>query len=125
MNHPIQPLEKNEHGTIRFKENKIVSYILESGGISLNDLAAKEFSGDDRRQFAQLIGYSHSGYGSLSYADDYTYEVAEKMFNSEATEVEARIAYLEEMVAGLKRNLRGPMAELFEKHPEDLCESLG
>ncbi len=33
----------------------------------MNDLAVKDFSDEDRCQFAQLIGYSISGYEELSY----------------------------------------------------------
>ncbi len=42
----------------------------------MNDLAMLNFSNEDRIQFAQLIGYSHSGFGELSYVDDQTYEAA-------------------------------------------------
>jgi len=44
--HPIQPLEKDQH----------------------------DFSQEDREQFAQLIGYSLSGFGELSYVSDETCE---------------------------------------------------
>lgn len=37
---------------------------------------------DDRQHFAQLIGYSHSGYGSLSYATDRVYEAAIKRYEA-------------------------------------------
>lgn len=73
MNHPTQPLEKDEHGVLRFKSNKIVRYLLDNGGIDMNHLAVKNFSEDDRQQFAQLIGYSLSGYGDLSYVSDEAY----------------------------------------------------
>lgn len=36
----------------------------------MNLLAAMEFTDEDRQQFAQLIGYSVSGYGELPYAAD-------------------------------------------------------
>lgn len=41
-----------------FKKNAIVEYLLDNGGISMNDIARKHFTDDDRQQFAQLIGYS-------------------------------------------------------------------
>ena len=66
--HPRQPLIIDQHGTRRFKENKIVSYLMTLPGGDLNTLACMDFSTEDRRQFAQLIGYSESGYYSLSYA---------------------------------------------------------
>ena len=46
MKHPIQPLEKDKNGRIRFKKNKIVDYLLDNGGIDLNQLARMEFSND-------------------------------------------------------------------------------
>lgn len=78
MKNPIQPLYKDDAGTIRFKENKIVRYLLDNGGISLNDLALLEFPQGDEEQFAQLIGYSLSGFGDLPYVSDKTYNKAKK-----------------------------------------------
>ena len=66
--HPIQPIEVDAHGVSRFKENKIVRFLLEAGPFDLNQLAYMNFSREDREQFAQLIGYSVSGFGDLSYA---------------------------------------------------------
>ena len=73
MKHPMQPLAKDEHGTLRFQQNKIVRDLLEfatSRGFGLNEIAEREYSDEDRQQFAQLIGYSLSGYGELGYVDD-------------------------------------------------------
>lgn len=78
MKNPIQPLYKDEHGTIRFKQNAIVRLLLDTGKLSLNDLACIEFSQDDREQFAQLIGYSLGGFAELSYVSNETYELADK-----------------------------------------------
>lgn len=69
--HPMQPIIRDEDGTVRFKENKIVSFLLtfaRGKGVGLNELAAMPFSREDREQFAQLIGYSVSGFGELNYA---------------------------------------------------------
>ncbi len=69
----MQPVVLDPHGTARFQENKLVCFLLNwsSGrGMSLNDLALLPFDADDRSQLAQLIGYSVSGYGDLSYAQD-------------------------------------------------------
>lgn len=76
--HPIQPLVIDPHGVVRFKRNEIVHYILKHGGISLNDIAAMDFSVEDQEQFAQLIGYSIGGFSELSYVTDETYEQAER-----------------------------------------------
>jgi hypothetical protein len=67
---PEQPTEKDAHGVLRFKSNKIVEHLLDfssSKGCDMNELARMDFSNEDRMQFAQLIGYSVSGYNSLSY----------------------------------------------------------
>lgn len=74
--HPVQPLVKDKNGVVRFKENKIVSFLLEAGPNDMNTLATMPFSVEDREQFAQLIGYSLCGFGDLSYVTDATYERA-------------------------------------------------
>lgn len=75
--HPDQPLI-NVKGAVHFKKNPIVIYLLDNGGVGvdMNHLARLEFSDEDRQQFAQLIGYSLSGYGELSYVSDEAYERA-------------------------------------------------
>ncbi len=77
MKHPDQPVELDPEGVARFKENKLVRMLLNHGratGLGLNELAMqtyhKEEYRDDWNQLAQLIGYSVSGYGDLSYADE-------------------------------------------------------
>jgi hypothetical protein len=42
----------------------------------MNKLALMKFSDEDREQFAQLIGYSLSGFSELSYVTDKTYKTA-------------------------------------------------
>ena len=120
MDHPIQPIEKDKHGILRFKENKIVSYLLDNGKISLNKIAVMDFSREDRQQFAQLIGYSLSGYSELSYVDDESYYTAEKVYEEQIDGRDARISFLQELIKSTKDKLRNPMAELFEIHPDDL-----
>lgn len=78
MRNPIQPVVIAKDGIIRFKKNEIVSYLLDNGGIDLNQIAIQEFSDDDREQFAQLIGYSISGYGDLPYASKSSCRKADK-----------------------------------------------
>lgn len=86
--HPIQPFEKDDSGVIRFKENKIVRFLLDEGPFDLNQIAVlseeKGFSKDDHVQFAQLIGYSFSGFTDLSYVNDKTWERANKKFEKYA-----------------------------------------
>ena len=59
--------------------NAIARYLLDHGGIDLNRLALLDFTDDDRMQFAQLIGYSVSGYSELDYASDESVDAADEM----------------------------------------------
>lgn len=80
--HPAQPIEFDEHGVIRFRRNSIVRYLLDYAtplGCGLNELATMDFSDEDRMQLAQLIGYSVSGYGELSYASEETVAEADRI----------------------------------------------
>lgn len=92
--HPIQPLYKDKQGVLRFKANEIVKFLLDDGPNDMNRLALiKQFSKEDREQFAQLIGYSLSGFGELSYVSDETYEKAakQKSEDEKITEVERKL----------------------------------
>jgi hypothetical protein len=117
--HPIQPLELDDKGVLRFKENKIVSHLLAKGGIDLNAIACLDFSKEDRQQFAQLIGYSLGGYADLrSYVDDDAYRAAEAQKEDDPRDAE--IAMLKDELAALRDGLREPIARLYGKHPDDL-----
>lgn len=118
--HPIQPTEKDKSGVLRFKKNAIVEYILNNGGLDLNDLACKNFSQEDREQFAQLIGYSLCGFADLSYASEETIRAAKIMADTEKTHEEARIEALEHILTEIKSGLRSAAAAAFNKHPDDL-----
>lgn len=68
---PMQPVVLDDaQRVVRFKSNAIVQYLLDNGGIDMNQLAMREFSQDDREQFLQLIGYSIGGYHEISYVSD-------------------------------------------------------
>jgi hypothetical protein len=67
--HPRQRIHRAADGKVRFVKNEIVRYLLDHGGISLNDLGGRGFDDDDFSQFAQLIGYSINGYAELDYAN--------------------------------------------------------
>lgn len=75
--HPLQPVEWDGQGVIRFKQNAIVRFLLDAGPFDLNMIAQMPFSREDHEHLAQLIGYSVSGYGDLSYVSDETYEKAD------------------------------------------------
>ncbi len=116
--HPIQPLS-NEDGVLRFKKNSIVVFLLDNGGFDLNKLARMDFSKEDREQFAQLIGYSLSGFGELSYVSDETYSAAEKISLGES-ELQARIDVLEQVLRDVRDGLRKVVPAVFRIHPDDL-----
>jgi hypothetical protein len=81
---PNQPLVIDKHGAQRFRANALVNYLLDNGPFNMNDLAEVECSVADREQFAQLIGYSLSGYGELSYVTDERYYAAQASCESPA-----------------------------------------
>lgn len=67
---PMQPVVVAPDGCVRFLQNRIVRDLLEHGqktGLGLNELACGDYYADERMQLAQLLGYSVSGYGGLSY----------------------------------------------------------
>lgn len=80
--HPRQPILLAADNVVRFKENKIVSWMLEMGrqgkAFDLNMIAVTPFSVEDRVQLAQLIGYSVSGFGDLSYVPEAEVEACDK-----------------------------------------------
>lgn len=118
---PIQPTLTDAAGTVRFRENKIVRYLLDNGGLDLNDLADKvHCDREDWEQFAQLIGYSLSGFSSLSYVSDETYEAAQAMSQLGMSEQEARIQHLESVLAVVRENAKAMAVHLFRIHPDDL-----
>jgi hypothetical protein len=49
--HPRQPVVLDERGVPRFKENKIVSFLLDEGPFDLNRLGLRDFTDEDRMQF--------------------------------------------------------------------------
>lgn len=117
---PIQPVYTDEHGSYRFKANALVQYLLDRGGLSMNDLACVRCSQTDREQFAMLIGYSVSGFGSLNFASDETYEAATRMAELGDTEEQAKIAALEDILAEVRDGMRAGAARLYGVHPDDL-----
>jgi hypothetical protein len=67
--HPMQPIE-NVDGVARFKPNKIVQYLLESGPYQFDEIGYLDFSDEDREQFAQLLGISVADYVELPYVSE-------------------------------------------------------
>ena len=107
--HPIQPII-DVNGVHRFKENKIVSALLDTGILDMNAIARLEFSTEDREQFAQLIGYSVDGFSELSYVSNATYRKAEaksRFFGNkeELSQEEELVKVLEEEIEYLQKML--------------------
>lgn len=124
--HPIQPLVEDARGITRFKENKIVSDLLDKAsehGFDMNKIALGGYAKEDRRQFAQLIGYSLSGYGDLSYVDDASYELAAAKGDTDKSDMEVERDYYRNKLRLLKNKLRSPVANLFDISPDDLGSS--
>lgn len=70
--HPIQPVGEDKHGMMRFKENAIVRFLLNTSKFNLNDIAEMNFSIEDHEHLAQLIGYSLTGFFDLDYVQEET-----------------------------------------------------
>lgn len=75
---PMQPLEK-VNGILRFRKNRLVDFLLEQYKPGLNKLATLGYSNEEWQQFAQLIGYSVDGWGTLSYVGERAWKRAERM----------------------------------------------
>ncbi len=121
---PIQPLELDTRGVLRFVQNRIVHDLLNFGkdhGFGLNELACRpEYTTEEWMQFAQLIGYSLSGYGDLSYVSDDKYETADKMWRDKLTETEAELKVKSEKLDAARELVKDLAGLLFPICPEDL-----
>lgn len=128
--HPIQPLELDDGGILRFKQNAVVRKLLDvatANGYSLNEIVRDpNTTREDLVQLYQLIGYSLAGYGELQAVSDTDYEAAEHMFSEEEAKADrARVAVLEGTLKMLREDLAGPMGVLFGKHPDDFKHGRG
>jgi multidrug resistance efflux pump len=123
MKHPIQPLAKDAQGVLRFKENKLVRHLLDwaqARGHGMNEMVVMDFPQEDWEQFAQLIGYSLSGFSELSYVSDASYTAASQMeADPNLSAQEARIAALESTLEIVRDELREPLSKLYGMHPDD------
>ena len=76
---PTQPLHTDDRGTVRFVPNRLVQVLFEKAKFSnfgLNELTVlcnDDSYTEEWMQFAQLIGYSVSGFSTLSYVSDQKY----------------------------------------------------
>ena len=121
-NHPTQPVLKDERGVARFQRNEIVCHLFDSGILDLNYLSKMDFDNEDWMQLAQLLGYSISGYSTLSYVSDESYQIAEKMFDEGVTEEQAKLEVIQSTLEKVRDSLRDLVPSLFQIHPDDLVK---
>ena len=78
--HPMQPLVMDGN-VVRFKRNAIVDRLFNEGVINLNRIAMwlDSVPVEDVEQFWQLLGYSVSGYGDLSFIRPETVAKADEL----------------------------------------------
>ena len=103
---PMQPIIFDKSGVVRFKKNEIVDQLLDFAslhGFDMNKIACMDFSKNDRWQFAQLIGYSVSGIGDLSYHDRKELALADEIVDKMIAEKDA--AKLARKLARQKSNI--------------------
>ena len=112
--HPLQKIKDH-----RFVANPIVQFLLDNGPYDMNDLAMMDFSNEDREHFAQLIGYSLSGFSELSYVSNEAVDAAYAICEREMTEEEARIATLQETLNNVKEHVAQAASVMFNIHPDD------
>lgn len=68
---PMQPLALDDQGTMRFRPNAIVRYLIDQVGLNkLHAIDDQEFTQAEWEQLMQLIGYSLCGYHELSCVSD-------------------------------------------------------
>ncbi len=92
--HPMQKIVLDSKGVPRFQQNDLVRYLLDAGPFDLNHLAIlPNISKADREQFAQLIGYSVSGFGGLDYARKKTVRKADNRADKLMAKTAPRFAH--------------------------------
>ena len=127
---PMQPVECDEKGVPRFRENKFVRLLLDQpNGLTLNDLVTLDYPKEDYYQLMQLIGYSVSAapipHDLIHSADMIVAETDLDNVNAGemlATPEQARIRYLEKQLDDIRERLAIPIAELYNVHEEVLLE---
>lgn len=120
MKHPIQPIVTDDHGVYRFKANTIIQHLFNTRVLDLNEIAVMSFPVEDRVQLAQLIGYSISGFGDLSYVSNDDYRAAYAMTETDNNEKDAKIQSLEATLDDIRVGLKKASAAAFRIAEEDL-----
>ena len=118
MKHPTQKIVDS-----RFVANDIVRYLLDNGGIDLNQIAVLPFSKEDIEHFYQLIGYSLSGYSELSEVSNDSYDKAISLEeNPTYTDSQAEIEVLKGKLTETRALVKKLATGLFHIHEDDLVE---
>jgi len=81
--YPIQPIEFDNKGVIRFKKNRIIEDLLNTSHMDFNKICLKHQEGyytlEEYEQLNMLIGYSISGFGDLEGVSREMVEEVEKI----------------------------------------------
>ena len=121
LKHPFQPVYKDDNGTLRFKGNAIVEWLISEGSLNMNAIAKKTFSREDRAHFAQLIGYSVYGWSELGYVNNNDYDtIREIIDNTELSSKDAELEMLRKKIRTLTGLIRDLTCKVFNIAPEDL-----
>jgi hypothetical protein len=123
----MQPIRLDKHGTTRFVANACVEWVVDKldsiGYQTMNELAMDcKAAPEERQQFAQLIGYSVSGYCDLNYVD----RQARLEANAAADTLDGGdpkdliINELRKELAELRKCIRTAAVAAFDIHPDDL-----
>lgn len=75
--HPVQPLVRGLDGTVSFKANPIVRFLINAGKFDWNVLGLMPWQREDMVQLIQFSGMSLIGFGSSPYVTDEDYNRAE------------------------------------------------
>jgi len=122
--HPLQNVRTDEQRVTRFVCNEAVRYLLDKGGIDMNALWVAYHKGHfgeaDLQQFYQLIGYSLDGYSEIEWSNRDSITAADEMAASGCDGQTAKIRSLQTSLSALRNGLRGPIADLYGIHEDDL-----
>lgn len=118
MKHPIQPVILDD-GILRFRRNLVVRYLLDTGGLDLNDIGRNDFPKEDLEQFYQLIGCTLSVFGDMPFVSDEVYEAARHMYEEGVPEEKARLEVLQQTLSRLQPIVRSLIEVVFPQLPLD------
>lgn len=121
---PIQPLATDELGILRFQKNTIVDRLLKEGPYTLNDIATWDVTEEERQQFSMLIGYSLSGFSSLSHCTQEVYEASYKARDHDLNPANYHLTEALETLKKFRKDMAPMIAALYDIHPDDLTERI-